>query len=278
MRHAIALLLCCLALLAASARGAAPAILLAEVYRPGTDPAAYLVSEKLDGVRAIWDGHTLVSRSGQILAAPPWFLAGLPATPLDGELWAGRGRFEWLAAAVSRLTPVDAEWREIRYMIFELPGAPGSFRERAARMRALAAETATPWLQAVAQTGVASEAALRARLAEVVRGGGEGLMLHLAQAPYLDGRSPALLKLKPWLDAEARVVAHLPGKGRHAGRMGALLVEAPDGRRFRIGTGFTDAQRASPPAPGSLVTYRYHALTRHGLPRTPSFLRVRDEP
>lgn len=271
-------LLAWIACLVSPLSAAAPDILLAELHHSGIDPAAYLVSEKLDGVRATWDGHQLVFRSGNPVPAPAWFLQGLPQAPLDGELWAGRGRFEWLSGAVRKLEPVDAEWREIRFMIFELPGAAGSFRQRAERIRAIVEARNTPWVQAIEQFEVKDQAALRVRLQEVLKNGGEGLMLHLASAPYVTGRSAVLLKLKPWLDAEARVVAHLPGRGRHAGRMGALLVEAPDGRRFRIGTGFTDAERDAPPPPGSVVTYRYRSLTASGLPRHPSFLRLRDDP
>jgi len=77
-------------------------------------------------------------------------------------------------------------------------------------------------------------------------------------------------------DDDARVLAHLPGKGRHAGRMGALLVETPRGVRFRLGTGFTDRQRDNPPAVGQWVTYRYRGLTEAGVPRFASFLRVQE--
>ena len=257
---------------------AEPALLLAEVYRNGIDPADYLVSEKLDGVRAIWDGQTLRFRSGNALKAPAWFVQALPRTPLDGELWAGRGRFERLSAIVRKIEPVDEEWREVRYMIFELPDAPGDFAARAAQIERLVAKTGVPWLQAIGQFRVPDRARLQDKLEEVVRAGGEGLMLHRADAPYLTGRSEVLLKLKPYLDAEARVIAHLPGKGRNAGRLGALLVETPDGQRFRVGSGFSDATREHPPAIGSLITYRYHALTAKGLPRFASFLRLWQEP
>ncbi len=258
-----------------SGRLLAADILLAEVYQQNIDPRAYLVSEKLDGVRAIWDGKTLSFRSGAPIAAPAWFTAALPATALDGELWAGRGSFERLSGTVRKLTPVDAEWREVRYMIFELPHAEGDFAQRAARIESLAASAGVPWLQAVAQFRVRDRAELKRRLDETLRAGGEGLMLHRADAPYVTGRSDVLLKLKPWLDAEARVIAHVPGKGKHTGRLGALLVERPDGQRFRLGTGFTDAQREKPPAIGSQVSYRYRELTAKGLPRHPVFLRER---
>jgi len=257
---------------------AEPALLLAEVYRSELDPADYLVSEKLDGIRAIWDGRTLRFRSGNEVKAPAWFLAGLPKRQLDGELWAGRGRFEHLSSVVRKEVPMDEEWREVRYMLFELPDVPGSFENRAEGMRQLVRETGTPWLQAIEQFRVPDRESLKIKLNEIVRAGGEGLMLHKADAPYLTGRSEVLLKLKPYLDAEARVLAHLPGKGRHDGRLGALLVETPDGRRFRLGTGFSDAERDAPPPVGTTVTYRYRALSAKGLPRFASFLRIRQDP
>jgi len=250
---------------------------LAGVYRDEIDPAAYWVSEKLDGVRALWDGKVLRFRNGQAIAAPRWFVAGLPSQPLDGELWIGRRSFERLVGVVRRLQPVDAEWRQVRYMVFELPQAPGSFTERRARIESIASN-GPPWLQAVEQFRVADRTALRRRLDDVVAGGGEGLMLHRADATWVAGRSDVLLKLTPWLDAEARVVGYRPGKGRLQGMLGALDVEAPDGRRFRIGTGFTDTQRRAPPAIGATVTYRYRELTARGLPRFPRYLRIRELP
>jgi len=254
-----------------------PPLLLAKVLGPQVDPAAYLVSEKFDGVRAHWDGKVLRFRSGRTVAAPSWFLDRLPPQALDGELWLDRGRFEELSGFVRKAEPVDAEWRQIRYLVFELPQAPGSFAERARRILEIVAATAWPQLVAVDQFRVTDRAELQRKLEEVLRQGGEGLMLHLAEAPYLTGRSDVLLKLKPLLDTEAVVVAHLSGKGKYAGLLGALRVEMPDGKRFTIGTGFTDAVRKNPPPVGALITYTYRGLTKQGLPRHASFLRVREE-
>jgi len=255
----------------------APAILLANVYHGQVDVSRYLVSEKLDGVRAIWDGEVLRFRSGRTINAPAWFVAGLPRQPLDGELWIERGQFERVSGIVRQEVPDDAAWREVRYMIFELPGAPGSFAERAEQIRRLVSDLKLPWLFEIRQFFVADRSILRKRLDDVVRAGGEGLMLHLADAPYATGRSDVLLKLKPWQDAEAVVVGHQPGKGRHAGRLGALQVRTPEGREFLLGTGFSDAQREAPPAIGATVTYRFRDLTGSGLPRFASFLRIRTD-
>lgn len=252
--------------------------ILAERYTQDIDPKHSWVSEKLDGVRAVWDGSSLRFRSGRPIVAPDWFVAGLPAAPLDGELWMGRRTFDRLSGLVRREAPDDPEWHLVRYMVFELPGGEGDFSARLERMRTIVATSNKPWLAAIPQFRLADRQALSRKLDEVVVSGGEGLMLHRADAQWVSGRSSALLKLTPWHDAEARVVAHLPGKGRLRGLVGSLEVEAPDGRRFRIGSGLTDADRRNPPPVGAEVTYRYRELTPKGLPRFPRFVRVRDLP
>ena len=248
--------------------------LLAVEAPAGIDPAGFLVSEKYDGVRAIWDGRVLRFRSGRVVNAPRSFVARLPAQRLDGELWLGRGSFEALSGLVRRDTPSEADWRAVRYMVFDLPGSAGGFAERASRLLMIVAQLGWPALAVVEQSTVASALALQARLDAVVRAGGEGLMLHRADALWHAGRSDALLKLKPLPDAEAQVVAPLPGRGKHAGKMGALRVRGADGIEFQIGTGFSDAQRADPPAIGTTVTYTHRGVTAGGVPRFASFLRV----
>ena len=252
-------------------------ILLAQVYQRGIAVEHYLVSEKYDGVRALWDGKTLRSRAGNVIAAPIWFTEKFPNTPLDGELWLARGKFDALSGAVRKAVPVEEEWRGISYLIFELPEAPGTFAARVQRINDIVKVANVPHLKAVTQFRVKNEAALEQKLKQVVATGGEGLMLHRADAPYVTGRSDVLLKLKLQLDAEATVVAHTAGRGKYQGKLGALLVETPDGVRFKLGTGFTDAQRENPPKVGSVVTYTYRDKTKHGKPKFASFLRVRQE-
>ena len=263
---------------AMSAFAAAPPIILAKVLDPSVDPSHYLISEKFDGVRAIWDGKVLRFRSGNLVNAPRGFIEKLPKTPLDGELWLARGKFERLAGIVRKSEPVDAEWRDIKYQIFELPGGEGTFAERYARIVKIVAEAKWPQLVAVEQYRVADRAALKKNFDAIVKAGGEGLMLHRADAVYVTGRSDALLKLKPLDDTEAKVIVHIPGKGKYAGMPGALRVEMPDGKRFNIGTGFSGAVRANPPPVGTTITYTHRGLTRTGLPRFASYWRVRDDP
>lgn len=250
-------------------------VLLANNWNEHLEPSAYWVSEKLDGVRAVWDGAQLHTRNGHLIHAPTWYIAGFPKDAMDGELWMGRNRFEAVSGAVRQQTPNDVLWRQIQYRIFELPNRRGDFSACVFEMQRITQAANVPWLTPVEQSRVGNADALRHKLDAVVAEGGEGLMLHRADAGYQTGRSNALLKLKPFDDAEARVVAHRPGTGRNAKRLGALQVETATGLRFRIGSGFSDKQRENPPPIGTIISYRYNGLTNKGLPRFPRFLRVR---
>ena len=249
---------------------------LATNWEKHLDPSGYAVSEKLDGVRAIWDGKALRFRSGLLINAPRWFVESLPQDTLDGELWMGRGTFDALSGAVRKGNPVDAEWKKITFMVFDSPKTPGTFKQRSHYLQQLFRQSQLPWLKAIDQAEVADAASLEARLAHVAAGGGEGLVLHHFDAPWSAGRTQAVRKLKWQADEEARVIAHIPGTGKYTGLLGALLLQMTNGKTFALGTGLTDAQRTSPPPIGAQVTYRYRDRTPQGLPKFASFLRVRD--
>lgn len=255
-----------------------PPIALASAYRGDEELTAYWVSEKLDGMRGYWDGTRLLSRNGNTISAPAWFTRGWPDVPLDGELWIGRGAFEATVSTVRRTIPDDVAWKRVRFMVFDLPAGEGTFRHRFNELSRLVDDAANPALAAVEQRSFADREALMGMLRSVVRQGGEGLILRRIDAPYRSGRGTDLLKLKTQQDSDARVVGYVPGKGRHAGALGALIVESADGKRFRLGSGLTDEQRASPPAVGTWVSYRFRGEHRvSGLPRFPSFLRARPD-
>lgn len=258
--------------------GVAPGVQLAHTYEHVDDVRDYFVSEKYDGVRGRWTGSALLTRNGHVIAAPEWFTRDWPDAIMDGELWAGRGRFDVASGTVRSQQADDDEWRKLRFMVFDLPAMDAPFSERVQRMRLVLDRNGIAWLQPVAQLRVESSDALDAMLGAIVAAGGEGLMLHHQDARYATGRSRQLLKYKPHTDAEARVLAHVAGKGKYAGMTGALLVERTDGVRFLVGSGLDDADRAEPPPIGSLITYRYNGYTANGLPRFPRFLRVRELP
>ena len=261
---------------AVAAQGA-PALMLAKTYQPGIDVAGYFVSEKLDGVRAYWNGHQLLTRSGKVIPAPAWFLSALPKEALDGELWSGRGNFAWLSGVLNRNQQRDDDWQKIHYMVFDLPQQTTAFTDRLWVLRTLVAQQGNPQLKVLEQSRVNSEQELQQKLQSITAAGGEGLMLHRSSALYQARRTDDLLKLKINQDAEAQVVGYVPGEGKYTGAMGSLLVRMDDGREFRLGTGFSDAERRDPPPIGSQVTFAYNGLTEHGLPRFARFVRIRPD-
>jgi DNA ligase 1 len=279
MRHSLLPVLLCLGLLLGCFLSAAQATehqpMLPQVYAEGDEVAGWLWSEKLDGVRGYWDGRLLWSKQGKLLHPPPAFVAGLPEFPLEGELWGGRGRFEATAAIVQQ--PQAEEWLQLRFAIFDAPADPGPFGERIEQARSWFAAHPTPYAFVIEQHPVQDRVQLQAELEQVERAGGEGLVVRNPRAPYAAGRSAEVLKVKSFADVEAVVVGHLPGQGANAGRLGALLVERPDGVRFRLGTGFSAAEREHPPPLGAVVSYKHYGLHPSGLPRFPAFLRLRHD-
>jgi len=251
-----------------------PALMLAKKYHAGLPIAEYWVSEKLDGVRARWDGERLISRGGTVFAAPKWFTVGFPVQILDGELWWQRGAYEKTVSIVNRQQPHEG-WRKIRFMLFDAPAELTSFSGRLEKIKQLVQQTGSDYLQMIPQTRFATAVALQQRLQEVVQQGGEGLMLHHQDAFYRQGRSTKLLKLKVFSDAEAVVIGYRAGKGKYQGKVGSLHLRRSDGVTFYASSGLSDAQRDQPPPLGSVVTYRYQGLTRYGKPRFPVFLRQR---
>lgn len=253
-------------------------VMLPNVYRGGVALADYWVSEKFDGVRGYWDGEKLLTRGGERIEAPAWFTADWPKQPLDGELWVARGHFLAAVSTIRQKTPDDTAWRALRYNVFDLPGHPGTFTERNAALQQIVTQIGQPWVRHVEQFRITDQAALRARLDQVVKQGGEGLMLHRGASLYRAARSDDLQKFKPYDDAEARIVAYRPGSGKYAGEVGALDVVAASGMRFSLGSGLSDAERRYPPPLGSWVTYRYNGLNeKTGIPRFARFMRVRED-
>jgi DNA ligase 1 len=255
-----------------------PKIWLAGSYEKyDADVKNYLVSEKLDGMRAYWDGKNLISRGGNKIMAPKWFVRKLPAQPLEGELWISRGAFEKVSGIARTKMPNDKDWRLIKFMVFDLPKSGKIFADRYEQMIKIATKANLDHLQIVEQFEIENEKGLLKKLEDIVRKGGEGLMLHKKTAKYQIGRSDNILKLKIFSDDEAVIIGYNAGKGKFKGMMGSLLVENNDGVTFKIGAGFTNEVRKNPPKIGSQITYKYYGKTKNNIPKFASFLRVRED-
>ncbi len=257
-------------------QAAGPPLLLAEAWDNSLDLSGWWMSEKLDGVRAYWDGRRFLSRQGNIYHAPDWFLDGLPDVPLDGELWIDRKAFQRTVSIVRRRDKSE-HWKQVRYLIFDAPASGGPFEDRVAFL----ADEIRRWQNSFAELHPHELCRdldhLQQELERVESLGGEGLMLRQPGSQYATGRSATLLKVKTFHDAEAEVLTHEPGKGRHKGRLGALSVRLPNGKVFSVGTGFSDKERETPPPVGSVITFRYQELSDGGIPRFPSFVGVRTD-
>lgn len=250
---------------------AAPPLMLAEEYN-NQNVQGWAASEKLDGVRAYWDGKKLISRQGYAFTPPPGFTRNFPPYPLDGELYSSRGQFERISAATRS---VDGDWGGIKLYVFDLPEAEGNLYQRLAvlegRLKKYPAN-----IVVVKQTPVKNIEEAHAMMEKIVKAGGEGVILRDPQLPYRAGRSSGYLKLKPQQDAECTVTRHYEGKGKYTGKLGAVGCRNELGE-FRIGSGFKDAERANPPPVGSVITYRYRGFTQKGKPRFATFLRIRKD-
>ena len=271
---------CLLAVVAVAAAAdndaAKPPLTLANSYHDNINLAEYYVSEKLDGVRAYWNGRELISRQGKRFAAPAWFVAEFPAAPLDGELWSKRGDFERISGFVRRAKPHEG-WRQLAYRVFDMPAVAGGFARRLQIMQKTLATIQNPHIKMVRQWTVDSADELQQQMQDIVQQGGEGLMLRHKDAPYRGGRSNDLIKLKPFEDAEAVVMGYKAGRGKFTGMLGSIKVRSRDGYVFYIGSGFTNQQRQQPPPLGATITFRHNGKTINGIPRFPVFLRVRND-
>jgi DNA ligase-1 len=251
-------------------------LLQANEYREGVELEQYWQSEKLDGIRALWNGTQLVTRTGHPIYAPKWFTAGLPEYPVEGELWAGRGRFSLVQQTVLDHHPSDVAWQQIRFMLFDLPTFEGHYPMRYQRLIALTSAISQEHIQYIQHHPITSEAVLLNDLEQIFASGGEGLMLRKITSFYTAGRSDDLLKLKIHQDSEARVIGYRMGKGKYQNMVGSLIVRNEEGVEFGLGSGLSDFLRQQPPEIGCVITYRFNGETDSGKPRFARFMRVKE--
>ncbi len=256
-----------------------PDLFLLKSYKkhPNVTIKNWLMSEKLDGVRAYWDGHALYSRSGRKISAPQWFINALPDFELDGELWTKRGDFSHIVSIVNR-QQAHKDWQEISYNIFEVPNAKGDFKQRLNKVTRYLQSHPSSFIHVIEQQLCRDNAHLEAFLSSIEQLGGEGVVIRNPKHSYYTGRTLGALKVKRFADAECKVTGYKKGKGKFKGLMGSLYCQINDGQIIRIGSGFNHEQREDPPVIGAIITYQYNGFTTTGKPRFPVFLRLRNEP
>jgi DNA ligase-1 len=247
-----------------------PNLLLLKTYK-GQDVTGWVMSEKLDGVRAYWNGKNLISRGGNIIHAPKWFTKDYPPFEIDGELWSRRGDFENISSIVREKSP-SKRWREIKHYIFEVPNAKGDLFKRLEKVKPYRSDI----IKIVPQTTIKSREDIKRFLEEITKNGGEGLVVRDPKAPYISKRTSKALKVKKFNDGECRVVGYNGGRGKYLNMVGSLRCELDSGLVINIGSGLTNRLRETPPKVGSTITYKYQGFTKYGKPRFPVFLRVRD--
>jgi len=247
-----------------------PDLLLLKTYKD-QNTTNWVMSEKLDGIRAYWDGKQLLSRSGKVIHAPKWFIKDYPSFKLDGELWSKRGDFENISSIVRDKTP-SKHWKQIKHYIFEVPDAQGNLFERLEKVKKYENDS----IKLLPQIKIKDKNHQNNFLKKIEKLGGEGIVVRDPMVKYINKRSTKALKVKTFHDAECKIIGYTDGKGKFFGSIGALICQLPNQIKFKIGTGMDKNIRKNPPKIGTIITFKFQNLTKYGKPRFPVYLRIRE--
>ncbi len=253
-----------------------PDLLLLKTYNDHLKVNGWLMSEKLDGVRAYWDGKKLISRGGKVFKIPKWFIQSFPPFEIDGELWSKRGDFANISGIVRKQRP-NIGWKQLTYNIFEVPHQKGGLIQRLSVLKNYLMKHPSKYIKILKQTTCRDKIHLKTFLKEVEDSGGEGVVIRNPNAPYINKRTSQALKVKSFDDTECKIVGYKNGKGKYVKQVGTLTCKMKNNQIINIGSGLSDKQRKNPPKVGTIITFKYKGLTKNGKPRFPVFLRERDD-
>lgn len=243
----------------------------------------YAVSEKFDGIRALWDGQNMFSKSGKILAIPPCFSDKLSPLGLkngdfvEGELWIDYGAFDEISSVILRKNPTCTDFERVKYLIFNAHlGESSDFLANLSQVKGILDSqnlTQDRCIQVITQHRFATQKELSDFFNTVIAKGGEGVIVRDSRVAF---------KLKPQNDAECKIVDYSRGKGRIRGKVGAIICESladknsgiEKGVIFRIGSGLSDKMRENPPKIGTIITYKFSGISKNGIPKHTRFLRI----
>lgn len=240
----------------------------------GQNVTGWVMSEKLDGVRGFWNGKILLTRQQQRLNSPTYFTQDFPPFAIDGELFSQRNHFAEISGIVRAVE--DKGWHQLKLYVFDVPNAEGNLFQRLQKLRDYLQQHPSPYIEIIEQIPIKDKAQMKQFLRQVEKKQGEGIVVRNPKAPYQAGRSNQILKVKTTLDEECTVIAHHRGKGQFSALLGSVTCENQRGI-FKIGSGFTLADRKNPPKVGSQITYKYRGLTKSGKPRFATYWRERPD-
>ena len=246
-----------------------PELVLLNKYTDDINVTSWYMSEKLDGVRAYWDGSHLMTRSGKRLQAPKFFTENFPKHELDGELWTKRNDFSFVVSVVNR-KKAHSQWSSLTYNIFEVPNAKGNLLQRLQKVKE------SRYIKIIKQMKVKNKEHLNQYLKSVEQKDGEGVVVRDGSLAYYVGRDNNALKVKSFIDAECEVVGYNKGEGKYEEMLGSLSCRMENKQTIKIGSGLNTQERISPPKIGAIITFKYYGLTSKGNPRFPVFLKMRD--
>ena len=275
----------------------------------GNPPNGWYISEKYDGYRARWmkQDNIFLSRNEKPFNAPDWFKQSIPDEDFDGELWVGRDNFEKMGV-VRKKIPIDEEWKAIKYIVYDLPNLKVPFKERIKSLKKIVEDNNKQWdeykltldesyhhlkspLIFAKQTIIKNKDHLEMIYQEIIKEGGEGIMLKHPDSTYENKRSNMMLKYKPVFDEEAIIIDYKLGKGKYEGLLGAFickplinmntyhLIDSNENHEFTI-SGMDDEIRnefdTSHPI-GTIISYEHSGKTTTGKPRFGRYVRKRDD-
>lgn len=247
---------------------------------------SFMVSEKFDGIRGIWDGENMFSKRGNILPIPHCFSQNLVHLGLkngefvEGELWIDYGAFEAISGLLNRKNIACEDFRSVKFLIFNAQlGNKSDFSQNLAEIK-LRLDSAKgkdlAQIQVIPQHKFRKIADLKDFFNAVVAKGGEGVIVRDSTTAY---------KLKAQNDAECKIIDFSRGKGRLSGKVGAIICESLEdknsgikgGKIFRIGSGLSDEMRTNPPKIGTIITYKFSGISKNGIPKHTRFLCIYNE-
>ena len=250
---------------------AKPELLLLKTYKD-QNTTNWVMSEKLDGIRAYWDGKQLLTRNGKVIYAPHWFTKGYPNFEIDGELWTKRNDFENISSIVRDKKP-SKKWKEIKHYIFEVPNSEGNLLQRLAKVKPYENE----FLKILPQIPIKNTAHQDTFFKEIEFKKGEGIVVRDPNTLYINKRTSKALKVKKFQDTECKIIGYTHGNGKYNGQIGAIKCQLFNKIEFKIGSGMDDKFRKNPPKIGTIVTFKYQNITKYGKPRFPVYLRIREQ-